>query len=154
MSRDMVTSHVETLIERITGVNKATADQDGDYPVRYRNARYFVRVAGNDDRPLVRVSSTVVSEIEPSPDLYEAVNDINTRLGFCRCFWLQGQVQIEAEHLGMTIKREDFFELADNVASASDYFGPKLAERFGGKLAFEDSKGEDYDEPPAPGMYL
>jgi len=150
----MVTSHIETLIERITGVEKATADHEGDYPVRYRDARYFVRVAGSDERPIVRVFSTVVADVEAGPDLYEAVNEINTRLGFCRCFWVNGQVLIEAEHLGMTIKTEDFFELADNVASASDHFGPKLAERFGGKLAFEDSKGEEYDEPATPGIYL
>ena len=31
---DMVNSHVETLIERVTGVDKAAPDGDGDYPVR------------------------------------------------------------------------------------------------------------------------
>lgn len=154
MSRDMVTSHVETLIERITGVEKAAADGDGDYPVRYRDALYFVRVAGNDARPIVRVFSTVVDEVEPTPDLYEAINDINTRLGFCRCFWVQGQVLIETEHLGLTIRTEDFFELADHVGSASSYFGPRLVDRFGGKLAFDDSKGDEYVEPRTPGMYL
>lgn len=154
MSRDMVTSHIETLLERITGVDKAIPDHDGDYPLRYRGARYYVRVAGNDTRPIVRVFSTVVSDIEPDPDLYEAINDINTRLGFCRCFWVNGQVLIETEHLGMTIRIEDLSELADNVASASSYFGPRLADRFGGKLDFEDSKGEEYHEPPLPGMYL
>lgn len=150
----MVTSHMETLIERVTGVDKANADHDGDYPVRFRDALYYVKVAGTDDRPIVRVFSTVVADVDPNPDLYEAINDINTRLGFCRCFWVSGQVLIETEHLGMTIKTDDFFELADNVASASNYFGPKLAERFGGKLAFDDSKGAEYDEPPLPGMYL
>jgi len=150
----MVTSHVETLIERITGVDKAIADHDGDYPVRYRAARYYARVAGTDDRPIVRVFSTVVSDIEADADLYEAINNVNTHLGFCRCFWVEGQVLIEAEHLGMTIMTQDFFELADHVASASDHFGPQLVERFGGKLAFEDSKGDEYQEPPSPGMYL
>src|SRR3954466_10844053 len=99
----MVTSHIETLIERVTGVEKATPDEDGDYPVRYKDARYYVRVAGNDERPIVRVFSTVVDVIEPSPDLYEAINDINSRLGFCRCFWVENQVLIETEHLGLTI---------------------------------------------------
>lgn len=150
----MVTSHVETLIERITGVDKAVADHDGDYPVRYKDALYYVRVAGDDTRPIVRVFSTVVTDVEPNADLYEAVNDINTRLGFSRCFWVSGQVLIEAEHLGMTIRTEDLFELADNVASASNFFGPQLVERFGGKMAFDDSKGVGYVEPPLPGMYL
>lgn len=150
----MVVSHVETLIERITGVDKAKADDDGDYPVRYRDARYFIRVAGNDDRLIVRVFSTVVANVQPSPDLYEAINDINTRIAFCRCFHVNEQVLIETEHLGMTIKTQDLFELTDNVASASNHFGPKLVERFGGVLAFDDSKGDEYVEPPMPGMYL
>lgn len=150
----MVTSHVETLIERVTGVERARADHGGDYRVRFRDALYYVKVAGNDDRPIVRVFSTVVADIEPSPDLYEAINDINTRLGFCRCFWVSSQVLIETEHLGMTIGTDDFLELADNVASASSHFGPKLVGRFGGKLAFDDSKGDEIDEPPLPGLYL
>lgn len=100
VSRDMVTSHVETLIERITGTDRARPDDDGDYPARYRDAAYYVRVAGTDDRPIVRVFSTVVADIEPTPGLYEAINDINSQLGFCRSFWVKGQVLIEAEHLG------------------------------------------------------
>ena len=31
---------------------------------------------------------------------------------------------------------------------------PKLVEQFGGKLAFDNSKGDDYVEPPTPGLYL
>lgn len=150
----MVASHVETLIERITGLDKATADHDGDYPIRFKDALFYVRVAGDDTRPIVRVFSTVVTDVEPSADLYEAVNEINTRLGFCRCFWVGGQVLIETEHLGGTIGTEDLFVLADHVASASNLFGARLVERFGGKLAFDDSKGDDYVEPPFPGMYL
>lgn len=52
---EIVTSHVETLIERITGVDKAVPDNDGDYPVRFRDALYWVRVSGSDEHPLVRV---------------------------------------------------------------------------------------------------
>ena len=40
VSAEMVTSHVETLIERLTGVKKAEPDADGDYPIRYRSALY------------------------------------------------------------------------------------------------------------------
>jgi hypothetical protein len=69
-------------------------------------------------------------------------------------FWVNGQVLIETEHLGMTIKTEDLFELTEHVASASNHFGPKLVERFGGKLAFDNSKGDEYVEPPNPGLYL
>ena len=62
MSRDMVTSYVETLIERITGVDKAVPDADGDYPVRHQDALYFIRVAGND-LTLVALPSTELDDM-------------------------------------------------------------------------------------------
>lgn len=71
----------------------------------------------------------------------------------CRGFWVNGQVLTDTGHLGMTIKTDDSSALTDNVAGASNPFGPKLVEPFGGKLAFDDSKGEEYGEPPLPGMY-
>ena len=146
MTRDMVAAYVETLLEQLTKNEKIVPDQDGDYPVRYRDARYYVRVVGKPDRPIILVFSVAVDGVEASPALYEQLNDINTNLHFSRCFWVR---------LGMTIKPDDFEALVLDVAEASDYFAPQLAERFGGRLAFEDSKGEGYEEEtPLPGLYM
>ncbi|MHB8328197.1 MAG: hypothetical protein ACYDD6_00975 [Acidimicrobiales bacterium] len=42
-----------------------------------------------------------------------------------------------------------------SVANAADLFGPRLAEKFGGKTAFADEKGPNYENPgEMPGMYL
>lgn len=55
----------------------------------------------------------------------------------------------------MTIKPDDFEALVLDVAEANDYFAPQLADRFGGRLAFEDSKREGYqEETPLPGLYM
>jgi len=146
MTREMVAAYVETLLEQLTGNEKIVPDQDGDYPVRYRDARYFVRVVGKPDRPIILVFSVAVDGVEASPGLYEELNDINTKLHFSHCFRVRGQILFETEHLGMTIKPDDFQALVLDVAEASDYFAPQLVERFGGRLAFEDSKGEGYEE--------
>ncbi len=37
-----VRSHVETLIEELTGVDKAEPDSDGDHLIRFRNALYYL----------------------------------------------------------------------------------------------------------------
>lgn len=154
---EMVTSHVEMLIERVTGVNKAIPDSDGAYPVRFQDALYWVSVTGNGEQPVVRVFSQVVSNLAPRPELYEAVNQVNACLSFCRCFFLADRVIIETEHLGMTIRTEDFRELTQNVAVASASFGSTLIERFGGRLPFAtDVDEEDVTAAPtAPtGLYL
>jgi len=154
---EIVTSHVETLIERVTGVDKAIPDNDGDYPVRFRDALYWVRITGSDEQPLVRVFSQVLSDLVPSAELFEAINQINSQLGFCRCFFLEGRVVIETEHLGLTLRTDDFRELAQNVAAASDCFGLTLNERFGGNRPFGDENPEgEFTAPPRcpTGLYL
>ncbi len=146
-SADMVTSHVETLIERLTGVEKAQADADGDYPIRYRNALYYVRVV-RAQKPVVQVFSIAVDGIQFTSALARELNEINTHLYFCRTFWVGGQVLVEAEHLGPSLTEADFHECALRVAEATDAFAKGLAERHGGRLAFDESKTPEY-APPA-----
>ena len=146
-SADMVTSHVETLIERLTGVEKARADADGDYPIRYRSALYYVRVV-RAWKPVVQVFSVAVDGIHFTDALARELNEINTHLYFCRTFWVSGQVLVEAEHLGPSLTEADFHECALRVAEATDAFAKGLAERHGGRLAFDESKTPEY-APPA-----
>jgi hypothetical protein len=143
VSAEMVTSHVETLIERLTGVEKARPDADGDYPIRYRSALYYVRVAGSRT-PVVQLFSIAVDGIRFTDALARDINEINTELHFCRTFWVRDQVLVEAEHLGPTLTEADFHECAFNVAEATDAFAGKLAERHGGRLAFDEAKAPEY----------
>jgi len=145
-SADMVTSHVETLIERLTGVEKAKTDTDGDYPIRYRSALYFVRVVPARE-PVVQIFSVAVNGIQFTDALARDLNEINARLHFCRTFWVRGQVLVESEHLGPSLTEADFHECALHVAEATDAFAKRLAERHGGRLAFEESKEAEYASP-------
>lgn len=158
LALEIVTSHVESLIERVVGVEKAVPDEDGDYPVRFRDAVYIVRVTGPEERPVVKVFSQVVSNVAATPEVYETINEVNTQLTFCRCFLVEDRVYIETEHLGMTVRTDDFRELTENVASASDYFGSLLAERFGGRLPFSAECDSDSGSVPLvaspTGLYL
>lgn len=142
-SADMVVSHVETLIERLTGVEKPKTDADGDYPIRYRSALYYVRVV-RAWRPVVQVFSVAVDGVQFTDALARELNEINTRVHFCRAFWVRNQVLVEAEHLGPSLTEPDFDECALHVAEATDAFAKGLAERHGGRLAFDEAKTPDY----------
>ncbi len=146
-SADMVTSHVQTLIKRLTGADKVTVDPDGDYPIRYRSALYFVRVVPAW-KPVVQIFSIAVDGIPLTDALARDLNEMNARLHFCRMFWVRGQVLVESELLGPSLTEADFHECALHVAEASDEFAKMLAERHGGRLAFEESKQPGY-LPPA-----
>ena len=145
---DMVRAYTEILLKQVIGADTIEPDHDGDYPVRYQSALYYVRIdPGRRDDPVVQVFAVAVDKVKPAPPLYEALNEINTQLRFARTFWVGGQVLIEAEMPGMSLSPDNFASACRTVASAADYFGPRLAEGFGGKTAFDDEKGPDYEGP-------
>jgi hypothetical protein len=146
-------SHVETLIERVTGINKATPDAHGNYLVQYRGGNYCIRVDDSRDQPIVRIFTPVVTDLGASPGLFEALNNVNTQLEFCRCFHVSECVSIEAEHLGATIRTEDFQELVDRVAAASAALGSALTKEFGGRRAFAEAD-RPKDTELMTGLYL
>ena len=145
-SQQMVSAYLESVIEQLTGVDKAVPDHEGDYAVEVGGARFWARVDGNDPA-IVRVYSTVLVGLEPTPELYEALNDINTRMAFLRAFVVHGTVLFEHEHLGTSMDAEEFANSIRTIASASDFFGPQLHQQFGGEQKFQESKTEEYQAP-------
>jgi hypothetical protein len=152
---DMVRAYVETLLERLTGQDRVESDNDGDYPVRFRSALYYVRLIGDVD-PVLQVFATAVAGVEPTPALYERLNVINTNIRFARAFFVRGQVLVESDLVGQTVDKEEFEEACNAVATITDHYGPRLAEEFGGTTAFADEKSEDVPVPDSAstGQYL
>jgi hypothetical protein len=153
-SSQMVRSYVESLIEAMTGIEKATPDEDGDYAVRFGDALYYVSVL--DSPPIVHVFSLVLTELAASAALLRKINEINARLRFCRMYHEEDRVVVVADSIGMTLDEDEFRAITSAVATASDYFGPIIAAECGGKLEFEAGKGADYKAQPGEhtGMYV
>lgn len=154
MQAEMVRAYVESMLEHLTGEARLDPDHDGDYPIRYRSALYYVRII-DDPEVTVQVFSIAVDEIEPSPELLSALNDLNSNLRFVRAFWVLGQVLIEADLVGDTVEPRGFSNACDAVASTTDHIAGDLARSFGGRPAFEEAKDTNYESPPIlTGMYL
>ena len=146
LNHDIARSHLETLIERITGIEKALPDQDGDYFIRTANAGFYTRVDG-DEPPVFRVFTVVVDKVDKTPELLDALNDINKRLTFLRAMWAGNQIMIEGETLGLTATIEDFDAICGRLSGATDHFGAELIDRFGGQPFFEQTKDVAYKQP-------
>jgi len=149
----MVRAYVESLLEALTGAGQAMPDNDGDYPVRYRNALYYVRIHG-ETHPVVQVFSVAVAGVDATPELMTALNDLNSRISFTRAFWVRGQVLVEADLLGEAVEPMGFDNACRRVATITDDVAAGLAAQFGGTTAFEDGKSEGYDQEQLPGFYL
>jgi hypothetical protein len=152
LNNDIARSHLETLIERISGVEKATPDEQGNYFIKTESAGFFARVDG-DEVPVIRVFSVVARDVEKTPELLESLNDINGALSFVRTSWAGKQVLIGGESLAMSTDANEFSQVCRTVAMASDHFGPQLVQAHGGKPFFEETKDADYTaaDPDHPG---
>lgn len=153
MRADMVVAYVRDLLGRLTG-EVPQFDQDGDLPVHFEGATFYVRVVGSN--PVVQVFSVAVAGVSPSPELHTALNEINTHLHFARAFHVQGQVLMEHEIWGEDVNPANYAHACRNVAQATDVFGEELAQRFGGSARFEESKTDAYRAQPdnVAGPYL
>jgi hypothetical protein len=149
LQHDIARSHLETLIEQLTGIPKAEPDPEGDYALHIAGSGFFARVDG-EQPALFRLYSVVAEQLEPSAELFESLNGINLRLSFLRAMYVNGQVMIEGDLLAMTSTRDDFREVCLRIAQASDHFAPQLIDRFGGTPVFEDSKSAGYSTPAPP----
>lgn len=143
MHTDMVTSYVRDLLERLTG-DRPEPDHDDDLVVQFRGAKFHVHVI-NPVNPIVQVFTVVLDPVEPTPEVLAALNEMNQNLSFARAFQVAGQLLIETEIWGEDINANNFGHACWNIAAATDFFGPKLAEQFGGQLRFEDAKSDDYN---------
>lgn len=152
LQRQIAISHLETLIENITGVPKAEPEPDGRYLVRTRHTGFYVSVEG-EDAPVFRLYSVIAAEVEPSAELLQQLNDINRQLAFLRALHTDDRIIIAGELMALTADPPDVENIFDAIAASSDYFGPKLIERFGGRSPFDEAKDPDYStpQPPQPG---
>jgi hypothetical protein len=155
---DMVRAYTESLLKQVLSTDNVVTDDDGDYPVRFNSALYYVRIdSGSNDHPVVQIFAIALAGIDAGPELFERLNGINTRLRFARCFWVANQVLFESEMVGEELSLVGLRQACETVGGAADFFGKQLADEFGGKTAFADEKAEEY-EPPVesrlPGLYL
>ncbi len=143
--QDVVQSHLETLMERYLGTDDLQIDEDGGIPVAYRSAVYRVRVLPGE-KPHVDITAAMISDIDPDPGLYEALNELNSRLSHARAFWDGGVVVLAAELVGLGMDVDDLECTCGEIAVTAHRQGPRLAKTFGGTVANPAEAGDDVVE--------
>ena len=146
---DIARSHLETMVERVTGLDKAMPDHDGDYFVKTHQGGFYARVDG-DEMPILRVFTVISKDISCSADLLDELNTINCRLTFLRITWFGRQVMMGTSSVALGTTTDQFHMMCSEVASASETFGPQILHRFGGTPFFTETREEDQVEPTPP----
>ena len=118
------------------GVERLERDGDGDYPIPVGSALVYVRV-GDHRLPLVAIFSSILTDVDESPGLFVALNDINRRIRFARAFWVGRTIVVATELAAVDVTAGQISFACMQLASLADHLDDVLHGRFGGGFAFE-----------------
>ncbi|GGN24891.1 hypothetical protein FHR83_008172 [Actinoplanes campanulatus] len=159
-----VTDDVVPLEERVRTVvatmSKTTVDQlqvdaDGDIGIRAGSAMVFVRV--RDNPPLVDVFSPILTEVEPTEQLYVKLSELTNRMPIGRLYCAQDTVWASIPVFGRNFQAIHLMLAMQVMTGLADELDDRLHGEFGGKRFFGEgdkpSAGKS-DDGHRPGMYL
>jgi hypothetical protein len=136
---DEAEATLETALAEFIAGADLVADQDGDLPIRVGSALLFVRpLAGRP--PLLQVFSPIVSGLDVTPALLEALNDVNRHILFGRVFWTEREVVVSMELTAVGITASQLAFACVQLGNLADHLDDVLRGRFGGRTMFEVPK--------------
>lgn len=149
---------VRTVIATMTKteVDQLQVDTDGDVGIRAGSAMVFVRV--RDNPPLVDVFSPILTEVEPTEELYVKLSELTNRMPIGRLYCAQDTVWASIPVFGRNFQATHLMLAVQVMTGLADELDDRLHGEFGGKRFF----GEGDKPTPAKqgtddhrtGMYL
>jgi len=141
-----------------TTVDQLQVDNDGDIGIRAGSAMVFVRV--RDNPPLVDVFSPILTEVEPTEQLYVKLSELTNRMPIGRLYCAQDTVWASIPVFGRNFQATHLMLAVQVMTGLADELDDRLHGEFGGKRFFgegdkpvpaKDAKdGDDH----RTGMYL
>ncbi len=138
-----------------TTVDQLQVDGDGDVGIRAGSAMVFVRV--RDNPPLVDVFSPILTEVEPTEQLYVKLSELTNRMPIGRLYCTADTVWASIPVFGRNFQATHLMLAVQVMTGLADELDDRLHGEFGGKRFF--GEGDKPAAPPAgddhrTGMYL
>ena len=137
-----------------TTVDQLQEDADGDIGIRAGSAMVFVRV--RDNPPLVDVFSPILTEVEPTEQLYVKLSELTNRMPIGRLYCAQDTVWASIPVFGRNFQATHLMLAVQVMTGLADELDDRLHGEFGGKRFFGEGDKPATDRPtdPRTGMYL
>jgi hypothetical protein len=140
-----------------TTVDQLQVDNDGDIGIRAGSAMVFVRV--RDNPPLVDVFSPILTEVEPTEQLYVKLSELTNRMPIGRLYCAQDTVWASIPVFGRNFQATHLMLAVQVMTGLADELDDRLHGEFGGKRFFGEGdkpapKEKDAGDEHRPGMYL
>jgi hypothetical protein len=149
---DQVAAVVATLLK--TTPDALSVDPDGDIGIRAGSAMVFVRV--RDSPPLIDVFSPILTEVEPSEQLYVKLSELTNRMPIGRLYCAKDTVWASVPVFGRDFQPTHLMLAVQVMTGLADELDDRLHGEFGGRRFFGEGdkpgvKGKDGERT---GMYL
>ena len=150
---ERVRTVVSTMLRTDSG--PVQVDSDGDINIRAGSAMVFVRV--RDNPPLVDVFSPVLTEVEPTEQLYVKLSELTNRMPIGRLYCADDTVWASIPVFGRNFQATHLMLAVQVMTGLADELDDRLHGEFGGKRFFGEG---DRPEPGGAGaehrtgMYL
>ncbi|WP_305788424.1 T3SS (YopN, CesT) and YbjN peptide-binding chaperone 1 [Symbioplanes lichenis] len=141
-----------------TTVDQLQVDTDGDIGIRAGSAMVFVRV--RDNPPLVDVFSPILTEVEPTEQLYVKLSELTNRMPIGRLYCAQDTVWASIPVFGRNFQATHLMLAVQVMTGLADELDDRLHGEFGGKRFFGEgdkpapAKAPESTDNHRPGMYL
>ncbi|MEV1286716.1 hypothetical protein [Micromonospora sp. NPDC049679] len=129
-------------------------DSDGDVGIRAGSAMVFVRV--RDNPPLVDVFSPVLTEVEPTEQLYVRLSELTNRMPIGRLYCTNDTVWASIPVFGRNFQATHLMLAVQVMTGLADELDDRLHGEFGGKRFFGEGDKPTHRDPGEhrTGMYL
>jgi Putative bacterial sensory transduction regulator len=136
---------VETLKAALK-VPDISRDSDGDIPVPRGSSMLYIRPHDRES-PFLEIFSPLIHDFRMSPEIYEAVNAINTQVPMAKAVVVgDGRVVLlSLMLLTDTLSATELLFSIDLVSGAADHFDTLLQKRFGGVTQLTDDDDDSID---------
>ncbi len=127
---------VTTVVARLlkTTPDALPVDPDGDIGIRSGSAMVFVRV--RDNPPLVDVFSPILTEIEPTEQLYMKLSELTNRMPIGRLYCTNDTVWASVPVFGRDFQATHLMLAVQVMTGLADELDDRLHGEFGGKRFF------------------
>jgi hypothetical protein len=147
---EQVRTVVATMLK--TDLEHLQVDGDGDINIRAGSAMVFVRV--RDNPPLVDVFSPVLTEVEPTEQLYVKLSELTNRMPIGRLYCTSDTVWASIPVFGRSFQPTHLMLAVQVMTGLADELDDRLHGEFGGKRFFSEGDKPPNREEHRTGMYL
>lgn len=135
-----------------TPPDQLQVDSDGDINIRAGSAMVFVRVRNNP--PLVDVFSPVLTEVEPTEQLYVKLSELTNRMPIGRLYCTEDTVWASVPVFGRNFQPSHLMLAVQVMTGLADELDDRLHGEFGGRRFFSEGEPHRGLKEPPTGMYL